>query len=78
MSTGPTSHRSADVDDHAADPTQASIPAQLRRPDRPPSRAERRAEAAHMVTLLAAALATQVGRLVASADPAPEGWWFHP
>ena len=45
-------------------------------PDRPPSRAERRATAARMVTVLGEALSAQITRLAATADPAPEGWWF--
>lgn len=49
-----------------------------RRPDRPPSRAERRADAARMVELLARALACQLARLAADGGTAPVGWWFTP
>lgn len=47
-------------------------------PERGRSRAERRAEAAQMVTVLGRALAAQVVRLASTADPAPDGWWFAP
>lgn len=50
----------------------------VRAPERAPSRAERRAETGRMITLLGEALATQFGRLAASTDPPPAGWWFTP
>jgi hypothetical protein len=31
-----------------------------------------------MVTVLGRGRAAQVARLAASADPAPDGWWFTP
>lgn len=69
-------HWSADVE-HGADPAPTGPrPDDRAVPDRPPSRAQRRAETAHLLTVLSEALATQVDRLVASTDPAPDGWWF--
>lgn len=56
----------------------APPPSTARQPDRPPSRAQRRADTARMVELLASALAGQLARLAAEGDGAPPGWWFTP
>jgi hypothetical protein len=47
-------------------------------PDRPPSRAQRRADDRAMVPLLAQALSSQLGRLAADDEAAQDGWWFTP